>query len=537
MQKSISVNEQKNKLSVFSIILLVIGSCIGSGIFYKNQSILQGNQGSILLSIVCWLIVGASAIFIAFSLGEICSIKYDRPALGLLGWVKTFNNRFIYRCCKYYLCFCYWPILTFGLTIYFVESICLAFNWNIAWYLVTVFSLCVSTWFIFMTGIFTKVANVSNWIISCFKFIPLVFAIIIGYVYVGAQGNIYTGGASNSQGWLPSGDQGNKTPLFNDLNIGFGMLSTFPAILFAMNGFQYAPSLQHEMKEPKKLSFSMNVGICLVLGIYIALSISLMICCDGSIKDLQSWLDYKNLHWLYMIIQLLISIGILSVINGTAASASRMYEDLIIHDELIGSSKFNKAKLNIHKPISGVIYFYIVTVIFTVIFIVIGVFFVNDTGIKFISFHKNTGISKIIYLNDHTGGIFSFVDTVTSWTALFFFIITGLSIFGCLRNRKTNKIHVIKNKLFVPSAYISIIVIGIATLFYVVGALVNPFIVGGYLSNNAYEDHDKGIAELITTLLTLTMLFINIGASAIPAIIETNSKRLKYLKERNKKTT
>lgn len=66
------------------------------------------------------------------------------------------------------------------------------------------------------------------------------------------------------------------------------MISTFPAIMFAMNGFQYAPALQHEMKNPKKLSFSMNVGLCLVLGIYIALSISLMICCDGSIKGLQN---------------------------------------------------------------------------------------------------------------------------------------------------------------------------------------------------------------------------------------------------------
>jgi hypothetical protein len=44
---------QKNsKLSVISIILIIIGICIGSGIFYKNQSILQNNHGSILLSMI-----------------------------------------------------------------------------------------------------------------------------------------------------------------------------------------------------------------------------------------------------------------------------------------------------------------------------------------------------------------------------------------------------------------------------------------------------------------------------------------------------
>jgi APA family basic amino acid/polyamine antiporter len=52
MQQNSKAQPQK-KLSVLSIILLVIGSCIGSGIFYKNQGILQGNQGSIVLSVVC----------------------------------------------------------------------------------------------------------------------------------------------------------------------------------------------------------------------------------------------------------------------------------------------------------------------------------------------------------------------------------------------------------------------------------------------------------------------------------------------------
>jgi hypothetical protein len=94
-----------------------------------------------------------------------------------------------------------------------------------------------------------------------------------------------------------------------------------------------------------------------------------------------------------------------------------MYEDLIIHDELIGSSKFNKSRSNISKPINGAIYFYIVTLIISVVCVTIGVFFVNDTGIKFIGFANKTNgvsISKITPLNDRTGGMFTFVDVSTS---------------------------------------------------------------------------------------------------------------------------
>lgn len=530
MKKQINTTSQpKSRLSVLSIILLVIGSCIGSGIFYKNKGILEGNEGSILLSIICWLIVGVSTIFIAFSLIEVCSIKYDRPALGMLGWVKVFNNKFIYRCCKYYLCYCYWPTIIYALAIYFTQSICLAFDWNIQWYYVVLISLGIISWFVFMTGIFTKVANISSWIISCFKFIPLVFAIIIGYIWVGLNnGSIYGGDSGNTQGWFPhKGD--NATPLFNNLNIGFGMISTFPAIMFAMNGFQYAPALQHEMKNPKKLSFSMNVGLCLVLGIYIALSISLMICCDGSIKGLQNWMDSRNLHWLYICVQILISIGILSVINGSVASAARMYEDLIIHDELIFSRKFNKTKSSIFKPINGSIYLYITTVIISLVCILIGVFFVDNTGIEFA---KSSGT---ITLNKETGGIFTFVDVLTSWSALLFFIVTALPIYGCLRNRKTQRIATQKSRMFKTSAIISLLLIGITTLTYAASSLANPFLVGHYLNKGLYNDHSKGIAELITALLVLLTLFIYIGVSAVPAIIESNRKHLKYLDERNKK--
>jgi amino acid transporter len=126
--------------------------------------------------------------------------------------------------------------------------------------------------------------------------LPLIFAILIGYIYVGIEGNIYTGGqiTQHPQGWLPFKDV-NPTPLFNELNLGFGMISTFPAILFALNGFQFVPSLQHEMKKPNKLSFAMNVGLIIVLVIYIALSMSMMLCSDGSIRGLSQWMEQHKL--------------------------------------------------------------------------------------------------------------------------------------------------------------------------------------------------------------------------------------------------
>jgi hypothetical protein len=42
----------KKKITFFSSVLLVIGSCIGAGIFFKNDAILTNTHDSIVLSVI-----------------------------------------------------------------------------------------------------------------------------------------------------------------------------------------------------------------------------------------------------------------------------------------------------------------------------------------------------------------------------------------------------------------------------------------------------------------------------------------------------
>jgi amino acid transporter len=52
--KKISVSDlpKKKQLGFMSCILVVVGACIGAGIFFKNGSILNNTQGSIVLSVI-----------------------------------------------------------------------------------------------------------------------------------------------------------------------------------------------------------------------------------------------------------------------------------------------------------------------------------------------------------------------------------------------------------------------------------------------------------------------------------------------------
>jgi amino acid transporter len=55
-------------------------------------------------------------------------------------------------------------------------------------------------------------------------------------------------------------------------------MASIPAIFFAFNGFYSPVSLQSEMKEPKKNSLAMALGIAVVAFLYVAIAVSLMLC-------------------------------------------------------------------------------------------------------------------------------------------------------------------------------------------------------------------------------------------------------------------
>jgi hypothetical protein len=84
--------------------------------------------------------------------------------------------------------------------------------------------------------------------------------------------------------------------------------------------------------------------------------------------------------WLYQLIQVLIGFGILSIINGFSIYNARYYEDLIANRQLPFSHKFNPQKLNIHRPVAGVIYLLILFSIYLVVFTIVGIFYLNTNG-------------------------------------------------------------------------------------------------------------------------------------------------------------
>jgi amino acid transporter len=106
----------------------------------------------------------------------------------------------------------------------------------------------------------------------CFKFIPLVFAIVIGYIVFGMSSGCLPDGTK----YLPSSNH-NPAPFLTDYSPVLGIIASVPAIFFAFNGFQYPASMTSHMKNPKQLPLSMLVGIVIVIIVYVLISLSLIL--------------------------------------------------------------------------------------------------------------------------------------------------------------------------------------------------------------------------------------------------------------------
>ena len=351
-------SEIKNKkIGFFSAILLVIGSSIGAGVFLKNGEILSNVGGSYLLAIISWIFSIIGVICMGLALVEVSSVNTS-DNLGVVGWVKTFCNKFLYKTAKNFMAFLYLPLNFFLMPYYAVMMFQDAFGWQASWWIVALISLAITLWFFIVSGTSSRAGNIQNWIITSVKFIPLVFAAIAGFVVAGITGNPMGGTTI-----LPDVKQDHVTFVLLTRGSGIlGIIGSIPAIAFAFDGFYNAAGMQSEMKEPKKTPQALLIGLLIVSIIDLVIGVSLLIGTSDANMGKVSGLALIP-HWLIAVIEILIAFGILGIINGFAIYNPRYFEDLIKIGDLPCPAKY-KSKLNPSRPYVGLIYSGIITFFF-----------------------------------------------------------------------------------------------------------------------------------------------------------------------------
>ncbi|MGL5521973.1 MAG: APC family permease [Metamycoplasmataceae bacterium] len=499
----------KSKISFISAIFVVIGSSIGAGIFFKSKAVLEGAGGNLTLAIITWILAAVAIICMALSLIEVASNGKDN--LSIIGWNKKFNKNFIFKSAKNFMCLLYIPLTYFFMPLYFLAQMQEAIGvWthsnnspeifpfqfglgNLDWVIWSIICIFIILYFVIICGLSSKAGSIQNWIITLFKFIPLIAVVIIGIVY------------NNENNFVPIIVENNSVikntmpPTLSALSPGFGIFIAIAGIFFAYDGFYFASGLQSEMKNPKKTPIAIFVGLLIVTTIYLLIAITMSLNGTGDFKTFGSWLKSKGLDWLYGVINILIAVGILGIINGFSMWTPRFLEDLIREHELPLKEKYRKF-LNPNKPIIGVIYTLVISIPLVILFILIGTFGYIDT----FGYGPNYG--------NKMGSLYSFADLMANWTALFAFSTIIFSIFGCLKNRKTKLIKTEQKKYFKFTSVMSIILISIPLIIIIIDPFYNLIIL--------LWVKDVTTDQILSSVMLVITLFLFLFLTITPTIIE-----------------
>lgn len=507
----------KKKIGFFSAMMVVVGSSVGAGIFFKAGGVLNNSQGSIIFAMFCWIFAAFAVISMGLALIEIASARNDN--LSLIGWCQTFNGRWVYKACKNFMVYIYLPLTYFFMPLYVIMSIqdgasyftgsSIIVSDSLDWVILMAIAVAMTLYFVIVCGLSSKIGNIQNWIITAVKFIPLLFAVVCGFVIFAMEGKVQ---GDYGAGFIPSPTT-EKTDIYSfaSMTPGFGMFIAVAAIFFAFDGFYVAAGLQTEMKEPKKTPMAILFGLIIVTAIYLLIAIAMSLgSTDGSPFGFRNWLVAKGAGWVYGVFQILIGVGVLGIINGFAMWSTRFMEDLIRANEVPYSAKLVN-KINDKTPYVGIVYNLVIALPIVIIFCIIG-------GLAYVegSYVGSYAVSA--------NKLYSFADLMGTWTALLAFAFILFAIIGALKNRKTNLVKVEKSKFFTPTAMLSILTISLPIFFTFFAPIADLFFLFRIPTSTTNYTTDV----LIPRIMTVVVLFIFIALMVGPELIERLYLKHKY---------
>ncbi len=263
--------ELKKKYGLFTAICMVVGIVMGSGVFFKAQTILEKTNGNMPMGIIAWILGGAIMISCILAFSQMAQ-RFEHIN-GIVDYAEMMVGKGYAYSIGWFLSTIYYPTLTSILawlsaryTLEFVVSVKPDFPLLIPaseggcivgpeCVILMLFYLCMIFALNSLSPIGSGKFQTSTTVI---KFIPLVLMAVIGIIYGFANGNIvqnFTVEATNV-----AAEKLSNTPL----------LSSVCATAFAYEGWIIATSINAELKNSKRnLPLALTVGGVIIILTYI----------------------------------------------------------------------------------------------------------------------------------------------------------------------------------------------------------------------------------------------------------------------------
>jgi len=363
-------NKLVRKYGLFTAICMVVGIVIGSGVFFKAQTILSKTGGDMPLGIIAWLIGGAIMLvcLLTFSfMGQ----KYERvnglvdyaeatvgPKYGYyMGWFSAtiyfpgMTSALAWLSARYTLEFITSASPNFPMTIPAAQGGCIIGPECMA---LTLFYLCATY---SVNALSPRLAGKMQTSTTVIKLIPLTLMAVVGLIYGIASGTLQNNFVNVAQVEGVS-----DYPLF----------AAVCATAFAYEGWIIATSINSEIKDSKK-----NLPRALVLGgiIIVAVYLFYFVGVAGGASNQQlidqgATVAFTNIFGgvLGNILNLFIAISCLGTTNGLMLGCSRCMYSLANRGEGPNPEVFSQVDRKTNMPGNSAIFALMVTAVWFLYF-------------------------------------------------------------------------------------------------------------------------------------------------------------------------
>ena len=240
------------KYGLVTAVCLVVGTVIGSGVFFKAQNVLAATGGNMSLGIAAWVITGFLMI-ICSSQFAVMATKYEKVS-GLVDYAEaTCGKGFAYYI-AWFMVNIYYPGMTSVLAWVSARYFGVLFGWS----MVGPEVLALAGFFLIasytINALSPKLAGKFQISATVIKLIPIALMAVVGTVaglFNGVLTNNFVSVVSETVGGTASS----------------GLFAAIVATVFAYEGWIVATSINAELKDPKK-----NLPIALIIGSLIVVS-------------------------------------------------------------------------------------------------------------------------------------------------------------------------------------------------------------------------------------------------------------------------
>ena len=340
-------NQLERKYDLFTAICMVVGIVIGSGVFFKAQTVLTKTGGDMPLGILAWGI-GGLIMLVCLLTFSFMGQKYERVN-GIVDYAEaTVGPRYGY-CMGWFSTTIYYPAMTSALA-WLSARYTLVFLTNTGMPLgegsnpvtgpecmaLTLFYLC-SIYAI--NTLSPKFAGKFQTGTTIIKLIPLALMAVVGVIYGLSTGTLNQNFVTNAQVEGVS-----DSPLF----------AAVCATAFAYEGWIIATSINAEIKDSKKnLPRALTIGGIIIVAVYIFYYIGVAGgATNQALIDVGATVAFTNIFGAVLgnILNLFIAISCMGTLNGLMMACSRGMYSLASRGEGIEPQVFSQVDSQTNMP-------------------------------------------------------------------------------------------------------------------------------------------------------------------------------------------